>query len=207
MRAARSLVVTSSMRCGSPAMQPRIDRKASPFWLANACRYTTVMLPAHRNEPAAPEAPRRRFRKLRIAWSMACGVVAVLICVLWVWSYWWVDLILGPISPPLAIGFSVIPGSLGIGIEEDPNVHSWTVETPFAVEEWLASPGGETYPSRIWGSFEITNGFASIPFWCQIMLTGAMAAGPWLRWRFSLRTLLIATTLIAILLGLIVWLR
>ena len=28
---------------------------------------------------------------------------------------------------------------------------------------------------------------------------------PWLRWRFSLRTLLIATTLVAVVLGLIVW--
>jgi hypothetical protein len=28
-----------------------------------------------------------------------------------------------------------------------------------------------------------------------------------LRWRFSLRTLLIATTLVAVVLGLIVWLR
>jgi hypothetical protein len=32
-----------------------------------------------------------------------------------------------------------------------------------------------------------------------------MAAGTWKRWRFSLRTLLIATTVIAVVLGLIVW--
>ena len=48
------------------------------------------MLPAHPNEPA-PEAPRRRFRKLRIAWSVGWGVVAVLLVVLWVRSYWRVD--------------------------------------------------------------------------------------------------------------------
>ena len=29
-----------------------------------------------------------RFRKLRIAWSVAWGVLAVLLCVLWVRSYW-----------------------------------------------------------------------------------------------------------------------
>jgi hypothetical protein len=34
-----------------------------------------------------------------------------------------------------------------------------------------------------------------------------LAFVPWLRWRFSLRTLQIATTLVAVALGLIVWLR
>ena len=38
--------------------------------------------------------------------------------------------------------------------------------------------------------------------WWRIVV---LAAAPWLRWRFSLRTLLIATTLIAVLLGIIVW--
>ena len=39
------------------------------------------------------------------------------------------------------------------------------------------------------------------------MLSAVAAISPWLRWRFSLRTLLIATTLVAVVLGLIVWLR
>ena len=43
------------------------------------------MLPVHRNEQA-PEFPRGRFRKLRIAWSVGWGVLAVLLIVLWVRS-------------------------------------------------------------------------------------------------------------------------
>jgi len=31
------------------------------------------------------------IRSLRIAFSMTCGIVAVLLCVLWVRSYWWND--------------------------------------------------------------------------------------------------------------------
>ena len=31
---------------------------------------------------------RMRFRKLRIAWSVACGIACVLLIVLWVRSYW-----------------------------------------------------------------------------------------------------------------------
>ena len=32
-----------------------------------------------------------RFRKLRIAWSVACGLACVLLIVLWARSYWWCD--------------------------------------------------------------------------------------------------------------------
>jgi hypothetical protein len=38
------------------------------------------------------------------------------------------------------------------------------------------------------------------------MFTGSLAALPWLRWRFSLKMLLIATAIISALLGLGVWL-
>src|SRR6476660_8978143 len=33
-----------------------------------------------------------RFCKLRIAWSVLCGIACVLLIVLWVRSYWWRDL-------------------------------------------------------------------------------------------------------------------
>src|SRR5687768_3936293 len=37
--------------------------------------------------PERPASP-TRYRKLRIAWSVGWGLVAVLLCVLWVRSYW-----------------------------------------------------------------------------------------------------------------------
>jgi hypothetical protein len=43
------------------------------------------------------------------------------------------------------------------------------------------------------------------PHWLPILLSAALVAAPWLRWRFSLRTLLIATTLVAVVLGAIVY--
>ncbi len=48
-----------------------------------------------------------------------------------------------------------------------------------------------------------------LPYWFAVFVSATFAGAPWLSrldWRFSLRTLLIATTLIAVLLGLIVWL-
>jgi hypothetical protein len=47
--------------------------------------------------------------------------------------------------------------------------------------------------------------FYEIPVWFAILTTATLASAPWLRWRFSLRTLLIATTLVAVVLSLIVW--
>jgi hypothetical protein len=47
----------------------------------------------------------------------------------------------------------------------------------------------------------------SAPHWAFVLIFGALAAAPWIKWRFSLRTLLIATTLVAVVLGAIVALR
>jgi hypothetical protein len=40
-----------------------------------------------------------------------------------------------------------------------------------------------------------------------VLVTGTLAAFPWAesKWQFSLRALLVATTLIAVVLGLVVW--
>jgi len=47
---------------------------------------------------------------------------------------------------------------------------------------------------------------ADLPFWFLTLLPAATSALPWIHWsrRFSLRTLLIATTLVALALGLVV---
>src|SRR5690349_16513123 len=47
---------------------------------------------AMKNLGAAPHRSDMKYRKLRLAWSVAWGVVAVLLCILWVRSYWSLDL-------------------------------------------------------------------------------------------------------------------
>jgi hypothetical protein len=46
-----------------------------------------------------------------------------------------------------------------------------------------------------------------VPYWCPVCLSVLLATSPWFGMprRYSLRTLSIATTLVAVLLGLIVW--
>jgi hypothetical protein len=47
--------------------------------------------------------------------------------------------------------------------------------------------------------------FAWMPFWVPLSLTVMFAAIPWVCWRFSLRMLLVFTTLVAVLLGAIAY--
>jgi hypothetical protein len=46
-----------------------------------------------------------------------------------------------------------------------------------------------------------------VPYWFIVLVTAAFSVAPWIQWskRFSLRTLLIAMTLVAVVLGLVVW--
>ena len=116
-----------------------------------------------------------RFRKLRIAWSAAWGLVALLLTALWVRSY-------------------------------SSTYEGWHTLTRF--------PNGPTY---FYDSFEgrlrITtpqyweSRAFGISYWMCITVFVRLAALPWLPWsnRFSLRTLLIATTLVAVGLGVVVW--
>jgi hypothetical protein len=144
-----------------------------------------------------------RFRKLRIAWSVASGVVAVLLIVLWVRSYWKWD------------GVTCFRGSRSFGIEsERGRVLPYSQALPQQSVKWLLFSndiGGAT-PQSTHPAFRLVSypGYFSvcIPYWFLTAITAVLAATPWLPWwsnRFSLRTLLIATTLLAVVLGLAVW--
>ena len=135
-----------------------------------------------------------KYRKLRIAWSVAWGVAPVLLAVLWVRSYWWSD---GTSSAEVVswrgnlcflqtINYKPIPG----------------IFTP--VRTWRRM-GIFTIDSK---QIEILKRYGdgpSVPTWIPAIIALALSTAPWLRWRFSLRTLLIATTLVAVVLGAIVW--
>jgi hypothetical protein len=134
-----------------------------------------------------------KYRKLRIAWSVGWGVVAVLLCVLWIRSYWYCD----------HIGYSGIAVSHNFGVVQ-------LVSVPTQYSGWirLATPfdeGDLRVPAFYYDGDSWTNYCINAPYWILILGSATIAAVPWLRVRYSLRTLLIATTFIAVLLGMIVW--
>ena len=147
-----------------------------------------------------------RFRKLRIAWSIICGVACVLLFVLWVRSYWWWDTVQGPLTGGVQFSAGSHHGRLavGTGAFEIVPVTSWgrqSVQSYYeavAALRWIAPSGFAFFHAG--GSWAI-----HIPHWFATSGLAALAAAPWLRWRFRLRTLLIATTVVALVLGLVVY--
>jgi hypothetical protein len=141
-----------------------------------------------------------RFRKLRIAWSVAWGIIALMLCVLWVRSYWWVDTWYGK-----HISVASYCGQLAVYLLEQPNTNwkgtSLKIEGEVVqmVEVWKIR-------SKIFDNAGVGEFGSTIPQWCAVVLFALMAIIPWISVRrFSLRTLLIATTIVAILMGVIAW--
>ena len=56
-----------------------------------------------------------RFRRLRIAFSAFCGLIALLFLVLFVWSYWWLGALVIPLSGNRVVALYAIKGTVGAG--------------------------------------------------------------------------------------------
>jgi len=139
-------------------------------------------------------------RKLRIAVSVFFGLLAVALCVLWVRSYHFAD---------------VLCRHLLVSSEQGEINVSWN-DDGTATGQWMYSrivvpwnPSNKSYlpqPSPPFGwSYNQHHASARFPHWSAMLAAAGFAAVPWFRPRFSLRTVLIVTTLVAMVLGLVVW--
>jgi hypothetical protein len=93
----------------------------------------------------------------------------------------------------------------------------WSLVWGIAFEVSLVAWIGSYFKHFIWGwrghlfiFFEGTVVYgrpmeAALPVWALVAITAAAAAAPWIRWRFSLSTLIFGTTLIAVVLGTIMY--
>jgi hypothetical protein len=154
-----------------------------------------------------------KYRKLRIAWSVVWGVVAVLLVVLWVRSYWKLD----GISGNRGIHYVYLDTFQG-DFHFARIVPSFTAAVPWRAfhnaivdTDLQARDDSQKGVRRVlgvgWKVFG--NGWqVSVALWLPALISGVFAVAPWTRqlcWRFSIRTLLIATTLVAVVLGLIAY--
>jgi hypothetical protein len=146
-----------------------------------------------------------RFRKLRITWSVGWGIAGVLLIVLWVRSDTIRDSVFWP-SSSLGTEINSMKGHVVLFIKSD----SFTGDR-IKIRHEKITPNDESRVKRgILGFFYGTQPQAikiHIHFWFLTLTVVAAAAAPWIRWsrRFTLRGLLIATTLLAMLLGLAVF--
>ena len=139
-----------------------------------------------------------KHRKLRIAWSVAWGVLAVLLCVLWVRSYGRIDTVSGNFRQQQFVHFKSHNGIFtAFTIHSIPGA-SWKGKVKHA----------HVLEGQKWAFFAARSRriiSVATPVWPLVVVTLAASTLPWLSSRFSLRTLLIVTTVIALVLGLIVW--
>jgi hypothetical protein len=162
-----------------------------------------LRLKVHRGDLKTDVENRMRFRKLRIAFSAACAISCLLMIVFWVRSWdiqdstknWYGDE--WKYEIPGQRIFKVLANRGAVRLSTARFIGYWTISVP---EEDTLVLG-----------FGIRNDPPSlcvrIPCWFLVALPAGLAAVPWFRWsnRFSLRTLLIATTLLAVSLGLAVY--
>ena len=147
-----------------------------------------------------------KFRNFRIAWSVAWGVVAVLLYVLWVRSYWQSYAITVQQSGDYYSEFRWQSGQIIFSNGYEPSSGMWRKRFSLAFRSRTNEDRIQfAFPTKF--VFQVAEVFpvAVIPQWSVILLCMPASAIVWLPWRFSLRTLLIATTLIAMVLGIIVW--
>jgi hypothetical protein len=144
-----------------------------------------------------------RFRKLRTAWSVAWGVVAVLLIALWVRSYWWSDVVWVITSTCDAKTDSSNGGTtISIFMDSERQVANEWKRNSYRHNAAMRPPDA-TWKFAVYITRRGLD--ASLPHWFYLLVTGLIAAAPWLPRHFSLRTLLIATTLVAVVLGLMVY--
>src|SRR4051794_512322 len=142
----------------------------------------------------------RLVRGIKITWTVFCGIACVLLIVLWVRSYWRWDAawkftpateldidtqngeaFLRYFSPPV----STMKTTIGVGTKPALDID---VMPPNSHAGFCFRRGGQSI-----GLF--------VPFWFLTLITAPLAVAPWITWRFTLRTLLIVTTLVAVVLG------
>src|SRR4051812_29463554 len=143
-----------------------------------------------------------RFRKLRIAWSGGWGVVAVLLIVLWVRSYCEHEVVYGFFQPRGFLQLNSNSGTLQLISNRESLNQEWRFKSQKPSpnrSDWLFKLDMQ---SRFGWWLTIR-----VPYWFLLVLFAGTATTPWVRIsnRFSLRTMLVATTLVAVGLGLIVW--
>jgi hypothetical protein len=142
-----------------------------------------------------------KYRKLRIAWSIGCSILSVLLISVWVRSYHRLE-ILEKRTGFEAVQICSVKGRIAIA-RLDPR-------TSYVIgRSYLNVAAGDAADWRKEGVLGFAYYRDSVvtallaPHWLPALLSAALAVIPWFSrsWRFSLRTLLIATAIIAVGLG------
>lgn len=148
------------------------------------------------------------IRRLRIAASVFFAVVAVALCVLWVRSYWYFDTALISLTNSHVMEIESGGGFANIAyIKKKPSStnSSRIAHRSFAIPAELSAHLSDL--GRFRASVVRSGWLIRFPYWLAVIAFSAPAylCSAGLPTRFSLRTLMIVITLLAVVLGLGVW--
>jgi hypothetical protein len=141
-------------------------------------------------------SPGFKYQKLRIAWSVGCGIVCLLLIVLWMRSYWWQDVVIrysgrGWYGVESARGVLYANATVNVNAED-----GWF--------HWSKRLNESRFPTLVVGSQDriAQPGFeAHFSYWVPVLMFALLGAVSWIHpsKRFSLRILVLWMTLIAVL--------
>jgi hypothetical protein len=160
----------------------------------------------------------RYWKYLKLGSTAFCLLATLLLCVLWVRSYWLCDIFETKTNSGIVhlesrrgvviyqvIFYNFKPGwPAAMRAEVVKQLSLGRIHSSYPVAESYSFSGFK--PFLGFGRFN--SGATTIVFardWFTVLFSAALAIIPWIPLRFSLRTLLIATTLIALMLGLAVY--
>src|SRR5687768_8698179 len=117
-------------------------------------------------------------RKLRMAWSVGCGIVCVLLIALWVRSYYRTDYIRQPLCMPYMLKVYSQRGLFIPEVENSPNRQSfkghWFVSQPSPDPDAWRTIDAEI---RAWK--RLPTGALILPYWFLSLAAAIFAAVPW----------------------------
>jgi hypothetical protein len=125
----------------------------------------------------------------------------VLIIVLWVRSYTWRDGLWGRFSDLQGFALSSYEGRIQLAMEWGIGIFPWRIVSAEPVER----NGPPIYFPAVEFPLSRKGLYFAMPYWLLLAVFSILAIVPWFRYRFSLRTLLVAMTLVAVVLGFIVY--
>jgi hypothetical protein len=144
------------------------------------------------------------LKYLRIAVTALCLTACVLLVALWVRSFWWSDRLKFARTGNRVVSISSNFGVLSIGDADlskvIPQSFGWSHRP--ARSDWRDMHNSFGFSFARHASVS----FVAFPIWLPMIILVVIAGVPWIHtsYRFSLRALLIATTLIALGLGVFV---
>jgi hypothetical protein len=144
------------------------------------------------------------LKYLRIAVTALSLTACVLLIALWVRSYRWTDILTWR-SSDFDIGADSVAGGTAVFVyvDADRTIDAGIIFQSYDQDDWPDMPP----PDRTWRfQFETTPNelYVVLPHWFHLAIISALSSALWVPWRFRLRTLLIAITLVAVVMGIVV---